>query len=356
MNDSHIGDFFPEFYDQAIALNGTLMPVSIILATFGIIAYAMKGINGDIGGMLHGLTAAVIVAILIPTFPDIANTIQLAAYSLVEEMGANPSGNSHKFGQLIVNKTQDEGTDVGFFDILTDSNGGVGKALLYLVLLLSSFSALVVQYLIFIVQQSLTISGIALAPIFLAMFLMQSLRGAATKYFTGLVAILLWPLGWAFADLITTALLERAVDTELYSEGTGAFLSRTAQSLFFAFAISIWLFVSTIAAPFVINQVVTTGANAGGALFGRVGSAMGLGASYGVMARTTAQIAGKSTPVSALAGGAAGLGGIISGANGGGGFLIPATIGVAAAGSSLKNDNSDKAADYNKKASKIFKS
>lgn len=356
MTGIHLGDPLPELLKQAIRLNHDLMPIAIILATFGIIAYAIKGMNGDIGSMIHGLAAALIVAILIPTLPDIANTIQLATYSLVEEMGANPSGNSKKFGNLIVNKTNDGGTEVGFFDILTDSNGGVGKAFLYLILLLSSFSALVIQYLIFIVQQALTVSGIAMSPIFLTMFLLQSLRAIATKYFVGLTAILLWPLGWAFADFITTALLERAADAELYSEGSLAFMSRTVQSLFFAFTISIWLFISTIAAPYVMTKVVTTGANAGGVLFGRLGSALGLGASYGIMAGATAQMAGTSKFRAALATGAAGLGGIMSGANGGGGFLIPATIGIAATRTALKNEDSGKPTNYNEKASKIFNS
>ena len=252
-----------------------------------------------------------------------------------------------------MSKTTEGESEVGFFDILTDSNGGVGKALLYLILLLSSFFALVIQYLLFISQQFLLIYGIAVAPVFLAAFMTSSLREIARKYFLSLTAIMLWPLGWAFADITTTALLERAADAEIYSSGTGAFLSRTAQSLFYAFTISIWLIVSTIAAPFVVSKVVTNGANAGGALFGRFSSALGLGASYGVMAGATAKMTGASGLRTALATGAAGLGGVMSGGAGGGGFLIPATIGMAAARSNMAKDAKG-STDYNKKASKIF--
>jgi hypothetical protein len=344
---------FSVLYDRAIDLNGTLMPVALILTTFGIIAYGMKGMNGDINGMLRGMASTLIVAILIPLFPEILNDIQLLTYALVEDMGANPSVSSQKFGNLIMAKTSDGESEVGFFDILTDSGGGFGKAMLYLVLLLTSFFALVIQYLLFVSQQILMIYGIAAAPIFLTAFLVSSLREIATKYFLSLCAIALWPLGWSFADLVTSELLMQAAEAEIKSQYLPGFVLRSAQSLFFAFTVSIWLLVSTIAAPYVVSKVVTTGANAGGALFGRFGSALGLGVSYGVMAGATANMTGASGLRTAFASGAAGLGGVMSGGAGGGGFLIPAAIGMAAAKSNLGKD--DKApTDYNKKASKIF--
>ena len=64
--------------------------------------------------------------------PEITHGIQLATYALTDEMGAAPSENGRKFGTLIMSKTTEGDTEVGFFDILTDSNGGVGKALLHL--------------------------------------------------------------------------------------------------------------------------------------------------------------------------------------------------------------------------------
>lgn len=353
MSGTHIGEFFPGLYDQAIELNGTLLPIALILATFGIIAYGIKGMNGDVNGMTRGLASTLVVAILIPLMPDLVNEVQLLAHSLVEEMGANPSGNSQQFGKLIVGKTSDGEAEVGFFDILTDSKGGFGKAMLYLILLLTSFFALVIQYLFFIAQQVLVIYGIAAAPIFLAALLVSALREIATKYFLSLVAVALWPLGWAFADLVTSELLQQAADAEIKSQYLPGFVLRTTQSLFFAFTVSIWLIVSTIAAPYVVSKVVTSGANAGGTLFGRLATALGLGASYGVMAGATARMTGASGLKATIAGGAAGLGGIISGGTGGGGFLIPATIGMAAAKSNMGKDSKGPT-DYNKKASKIF--
>lgn len=354
MNGNHLGDFFPELYEQAIAFNQTIVPVALILATTGIIAAGARAIAGDIRGMLQGLSVAIIISVLIPTFPGIANDIQLATYALVEQAGSNPSDTSKKFGDLIVNNIEEGDSEVGFFDILTDKNGGVGKALLYVFLLLSSFLALIIQYLIFIAQQMLTVFGIAMAPIFLTMLMVAPLREIATRYFLSLVAIMMWPLGWGFADITTTALLERAVQAELYSEGTGAFFARTSQSLFFAFAISIWLVVSTIAAPYVVQKVITTGANAGAAMMQRIGSAVGLGISYGAAAGTTAYFAGGGKTSSAIAAGAGALGGILDGARGGGGFLIPTTIGIAAANLAPKSSSSAKTTDYNKKAAQIF--
>ena len=355
MNGTHIGEIFPELYDKALDFNEALIPVTIILMTFAVISRGIMGLQGDIRGMVQGLASILLIAVLIPAFPEIANDTQLAAYALVDEMGANPSDTSQAFGNLIVSETSDGETEVGFFDILTDSNGGFGKALLYLALLLSSFIALIIQYLAFIVQQLLVVFGIALAPAFLVAFHVNCLRPIATKYMLSLTSVLLIPIGFGIANIMTAALLERAAGAELYSQGAAAFASRTTQSLFFAFAVSLWIVVSTIAAPMVVMKVIQTGANAGGALFQSFGSALGLGTAYGMMARSAAQMSGSSGSTTALATSAAAIGGLISGPMGGGGFLIPTAIGMTAAKAGLTKESSKGSVDYNLRAAQLFK-
>ena len=48
----------------------------------------------------------------------------------------------------------------------------------------------------YIVQALSTQVAIAISPLFLGMFLFPTTRETGTKYFTGMVAVLFWPLGW----------------------------------------------------------------------------------------------------------------------------------------------------------------
>lgn len=337
MNDTNIETSFPALFQQAIEFHDTIKPIALLLVTFGLIIRGLQGMNGDIGKMWGGLITTVIIAILIPTLPGIINQIQLAAYTLIDATGANPSDTGEKFGNLIVGETADE--DVGIIDIIFHERGGIGRAVIYAILSVASFLALVIQYIFFIAQQFLVTYGIALSPVFLAMFMNDSLKGIAVKYFLGLTAVLMWPMGWGLADIVTGELLERAAGSN---------------TIFSIVAISVWLLLTTIAAPLVMNIVVTNGANAGGAIFQRVGAALGLGASYGIISRGTAQMA-ETSPGKVTAATVAGtVGGAFSGATGNPNLLIPAIIGMSAAQTRM-GDNDDGPVDYNAKAAEISK-
>lgn len=358
MNGTHIGDFFPELLEQALKFSAVMTPIAFLLVVTGIIASGARGLNGDVSGMWGGITRALVVCILIAILPEIVNGIQLATYAIVKEMGANPSESSEKFASLIVGQSESEAGEAGFMDILFHDRGGLGKAMLYVVLMLCSFVALVIQYIFFIIQQVLVIYGIALGGIFLAMFMVDSLKGIAVKYFLGLVAILMWPLGWSLGDIVTTAFLTRAANAGIYEEGPAGFISTSSQSFFFAVVVSAWLLISTIGFPLLINTIVTSGANAGSLILQRVSTALGLGISYGAIGGGTSQMAGGSKANVAASTVAGAMGGAVSGAVGSSGMLLPTLIGLSAAKSSIggKEPNSKEQTDYNAQAEKISES
>src|SRR5690606_6570030 len=123
----------------------------------------------------------------------------------------------------------------------------------------------------FIVQQALVLCQIALAPAFAAMFLIRSLAGCAGQFFLRLVAVTLWPLGWAISSLMTHALLDLAAQDDGqvvdYFQGTG-----------FVLILSLWILLSTIGAPLIIWKLLSGAATAGEALFGSVSAGLSQGA------------------------------------------------------------------------------
>jgi hypothetical protein len=104
-----------------------------------------------------------------------------------------------------------------------------------------------------------------------------------------LVGVLLWPLGWAVAALITQGILDYMTDPSLkYLDPTASFY--TLQESLGVFVIAFWILFSTIAGPLVIQRVCSNGILAGGQL---ISGAFG---SFLQAATTSAGAAAAATP------------------------------------------------------------
>ncbi|MDB4265133.1 hypothetical protein N9891_00130 [bacterium] len=350
MNGSNISESFPRLFDEAINLNDALTPIFLVLSIVALIGKGMQCMNGDLRGMIGGITMIAIVSILIPTFPDIINRVQLTLHGIAQSAGANPAGSANEFANLIVGESGDE--DTGFVDILFDSKGGLGKALTYFVISCFSLLALAIQYLYSFGQQFFFVFAVALSPIFFGFLLLKDTRGIAVNYFLGTFAITLWPIGFAISAIGTSSLLEAAAEAKIRSAYLPGVALETSQGIFFAAIISIWMFVSTVYTPKLIYQVITTGANAGGLLLQRASSAITLATAYGLIAKSSAQLSGASATRTAAATAIGGAGGVFSGATGGQAILLPAVVGVTAAKSSIGGKGGNPT-DYNANADEI---
>ena len=117
-----------------------------------------------------------------------------------------------------------------------------------------------------------------------------------------LVGVLLWPLGWAVAALITQGILDYMTDPSLkYLDPTATFY--TLQESIGVLVIAFWIIFSTIAAPVVIQKVLNHGMLAGGQLIS------GAASSFLQTAATTAGAAAvaSTTGMPLVTAGAAGL-------------------------------------------------
>jgi|GEM_PF-4387903 len=164
----------------------------------------------------------------------------------------------------------------------------------------------------------------------------------------------MWPIGFAIIDIGTTTLLEWAASASPKSDFLPGFAIESSVNVFFALIIAAWMVISTINTPKLTTKIITTGANAGSLILQSISSAVTLGATYGLTARGTAQLAGASPARVAAATALGGIGGVIAGATGSSGVLIPAVIGLSAAKSSIGGkDKGDEPTDYNAKADEI---
>lgn len=308
---------FPTFKFAVQDLHEGLLVFAYIAMVFGLLLAAYRGMFGNLSEIVRALVAVAVLSITLGYIDDWTFDLgNLVNEYVIDELGTDPSQTHTRFGELIANPA-DEGEDRAWYEVIFDAQTAIVQALLKGFVFLVAKLAWVIMWWAYMIHKAVVYFGVALAPIFLPLLMINATRGIATRYALGLFALLLWPLGWSVANLMTDALLEAAADRTLYDYG--GLLGQTTygpQMIFFVLLASLWLIASTIGAPIVMTRVLTTGAQIGAALLGGFA-----GAAVGAM---SGGVGG------AMAGGANGTGGARGAFNTGAG----AVLGGAAAGGS----------------------
>lgn len=210
----------------------------------------------------------------------------------------------------------------------------------------------VIVFYAYLIQKIVLYMGYALSPIFVGFFAIGSLYDIAKRYILNLVGIMLWPLGWGVAGLITQGLIGFMTDQSfLHQEGVdmlGGEISGsdayTLQNLLGAALLGIWIIFSTIAAPMIIARSIAFGSLAGSQLMSGAARAGRAGISTATSTGMAVASAGAplAIPAALTAGAAAGLESTASSAlEMGNGSLVGS---VASMGSRLKGNSGKKAA------------
>jgi hypothetical protein len=137
---------------------------------------------------------------------------------------------------------------------------------------LLSVIALALMAIMTIFQNIAYMLMIAVSPIMISFLLLPALSHVATRFFTTLFAICLWPIGWVLADLVTKLILTAVVG----ATNTGNPLVNAVGSGF-GFAgwilLAIWVIVSSVLAPLLVSKaIVSGGTGVGSVLMGALGA------------------------------------------------------------------------------------
>ena len=334
MNPNSFKDVFPEIVSQGHAFYQVCGSLAAVAVFAGLVTSSLSGAFGDVRQTLHGLVKASLVVFLIGVFPQLVDLAQDVNHALVEETGSNPEESSREFARLIAGPESADQEGVGFWEILWDDNGGIGKAIYFAVLLLMGKLAMAVMWLAYLVQNFILVIGVAVAPLFLALFTIESLKGIAGRYLTSLFATICWPFGWCVMNLVTSGLI-RTVAADPGASEFALILIIT----------SLWMLASAIGVPMGVHKLFVHGSQLGLSLLGSAGTAASQGLGYGVGAGVSASLAGSGRWTTAAATVAGGIGGVVTGATGRSGMLIPTMIGTAAVMASSGSTDGNKAAE-----------
>ncbi|MEO6755375.1 MAG: hypothetical protein ABIP85_26700, partial [Chthoniobacteraceae bacterium] len=314
MND--FNTLFPNFLTRCAEMNSVLTPVAFVLLAVGIISSTVTGQRSP-GAYVRTVARTFVFAAVLAFFASWGNDIGSAVDTTVNDtLKANPSGVYDQY-QKTLTISKGKSGDKSWWSMLDAQ--AIFEACISAVMWVLGFIASVLVFYAYLVQKFILYTGYALAPIFIGFLAVRTLHSIAVGFLLGYVGVLCWPLGWGAASLVTSGLIDFMSDQSIVAGGgavNGA--AYGLQNLMGLAALALWLISSTIAAPYIIQKAIATGAQVGQALASTAATAGAAGATAGV---------GAAGAISAGGGAGAAVAGMAGGA-------VAAALGAAEASSS----------------------
>jgi hypothetical protein len=327
---------FPTFLAKCGELHDLLLSVAYALFVTGIIVTVHHRFSHRVA--LHLTARLMILTSLLVYLPVWGNTLQnLLQDSILSGLGVDPSQVYQQFVHLLIIKRED--TPTSWWNVMAQLHNFTTDILITFALWLIGWLASLLMFWAYIFQSVILNLGYALSPSLIGFMAIPALKQTGNRYLLNLVGVLLWPLGWAVAALVTQGILDFMSDPSFeYFDPTSTLPD--LQKSIGAAAVGVWIVFSTIAAPVVIQKVIAAGALAGGELLSH-GAHTAVQTAAGALGG--AAVAAPFGPVAAVAaGGTAGTLSLLShsGGIGNAGSLV---TGLAGLGSSKNDPSGDKA-------------
>jgi hypothetical protein len=296
---------FPTFLAKCGELHTLLLSVAYALFVTGVIVTVAHEFTEKT--MLHLLARLLLLTSLLVFLPVWGNQIQsLLQDSILSGLGVDPSQVYQQFVHLLVIK-RDASTQSSWWNVMSQLHNITTDIIITIVLWLVGLLASLMMFWGYIFQQVILNLGYALSPLLIGFMAIPALKHIGTKYLLNLVGVLLWPLGWAVAALVTQGILDFMTDpTFEYFDPTSTLPD--LQKTIGVAAVGFWIIFSTVAAPIIIQHVVTDGVQAGSQLLS------GGASSFIQTAATTAGAAAtaSTTGLPLVTAGAAGIAALLS--------------------------------------------
>ncbi|MBL9139286.1 MAG: hypothetical protein JNK85_25685 [Verrucomicrobiales bacterium] len=292
---------FPTFIQKCADLHALLRLVTFGLFIVGTIVTVAPGFTTR--GLLLHLVRLVILMSLLMLLPTWGNQVQdVLQSSILDGLGVDPSKVQEQYQNLLEIKRDQGPSEKSWWLIIADLRNTTIEAIVSVALWLLGVAAALLLFWAYIFQKVILFTGYALSPLLIGFMAIPGLRGIGSKYLLNLSGVLLWPLGWAMAALVTQAVLDFMTDpaTRFYDPTATVY---RLQALVGLAVVAFWILFSTVAAPLAIQRVVSHGTLAGADLLYHAG---------GGFLQTTATTAGAAAVASGaglplVTAGAAGL-------------------------------------------------
>jgi len=204
---------FPTFLAKCGELHTLLLSVAYALFVTGIIVTVVHGFTHE--ALLRLLSRILLLTSLLVFLPAWGNQIQnLLQDSILSGLGVDPSQVYQQFNQLLVIK-RDPATQASWWNVMAQLHNFTTDIIITAILWLVGQLASLMMFWGYIFQTVILNLGYALSPLLIGFMAIPALKQVGTKYLLNLVGVLLWPLGWAVAALVTQGILDFMTDPAL---------------------------------------------------------------------------------------------------------------------------------------------
>lgn len=278
---------FPTFLLKCAELHELLRIVAFMLFIVGVILFVMHEFKPKT--LMLYLVRLLILTALLVVLPEWGNRAQeLLQESILDGLAIDPADVYDQYNALLVVK-RDTDADRSWWDVIGDLQEFTVDLLISGILwLLGHFASLLVFW-AYVFQKVILYLGYALSPLLIGFMAIPSLRSVGSRYLMNLFGVLLWPLGWAVAAIVTQGILDFMTDPSLtFVDPTSTVY--TLQKTLGVAVLAFWVVFSTVSAPIIIQKVFTSGALAGSQL---------VSGAFGGFFQTAATTAGAAAVASA---------------------------------------------------------
>jgi hypothetical protein len=297
-----MGDFnsmFPNFLTQCLSLKTLLTPIAYLLITGGLIASTIAHHRSG-NASLQAVGKVIVLIMLIVFLPTWGNQIvTIVSDTVTNTLQVDPAKIHDQYQAALQMKKSTNGNQSWWEKLINFPS--IMEALVSGVFMILGWFASAIEWWAYILQTAILFIGYSLSPIFIGMLAFPSLQQTGRNYLLNLVGVMIWPLGWGVAGLITQGMIDFMTDQSFLSSSTAPNTLYSLQNLMGLAFLGIWIIFSTIAAPVAIQKAIATGHSAVSGMFGGAFSA---GRAAATTAATTFAGGGAAGIKSAIAAGA----------------------------------------------------
>jgi len=290
---------FPNFLTQCLSLKTLLTPVAFLLITGGLIASTIAHHRSG-NAQLQAIGKVIVLIMLIVFLPTWGNQIvTIVSDTVTNTLQVDPAKIHDQYQAALQMKKSTNGNQSWWEKLINFPS--IMEALVSGVFMILGWFASAIEWWAYILQTAILFIGYSLSPIFIGMLAFPSLQQTGRNYLLNLVGVMIWPLGWGVAGLITQGMIDFMTDQSFLSSSTAPNTLYSLQNLMGLAFLGIWIIFSTIAAPVAIQKAIATGHSAVSGMFGGAFSA---GRAAATTAATTFAGGGAAGIKSAIAAGA----------------------------------------------------
>jgi hypothetical protein len=263
-----MGDFnsmFPNFLTQCLSLKTLLTPIAYLLITGGLIASTIAHHRSG-SAAFQAIGKVIVLIMLIVFLPTWGNQIvTVVSDTVTNTLQVDPAKIHDQYQAALQMKKSSNGNTSWWEKLINFPS--IMEALVSGVFMILGWFASAIEWWAYILQTAILFIGYALSPIFIGMLAFPSLQNVGRNYLLNLLGIMIWPLGWGVAGLITQGMIDFMTDQSFLSASSAPNTLYSLQNLMGLAFLGIWIIFSTIAAPVAIQRAITTGQSAASSLF-----------------------------------------------------------------------------------------